>query len=194
MAYLIGITGQIASGKSYVSNILREHFKYLVFDADAIVKKFYNDEKVKKQILKIFPHALTADNQLNKYEIAKQVFNERQKKMQLQKIFHPIIKSELLKFHSKNQRHKLLFAEVPLLFEANLHIYCNYVICAYVHEELRRKRFEIRSSKYKSFFNKISNNQLSNIKKLCLSDFAIYTINNKPQIINQILQILNKLQ
>lgn len=107
----IAITGTIGSGKSEVSKYLN-NLGYDVFDCD----------KQNKDILDKYGYNLLSyhfpdcfDNKmLNKKKLADTVFNNKENKTILEAIMHPLILGRLI-----GRNDELLFAEVPLLFEAN---------------------------------------------------------------------------
>jgi dephospho-CoA kinase len=59
---VLGVTGGLASGKSTVSEYLKEKYKAYIFDADIEAKKLLHTEEVEKQILEIFPEIKSLEN------------------------------------------------------------------------------------------------------------------------------------
>ncbi|MBR1977072.1 dephospho-CoA kinase [bacterium] len=90
----VAITGNIASGKSAVEDILKS-YGYKTLCADKIVANLYQNEKILAQLENTFSTS-------EKKEIAQIVFNDAQKKLELEKIIHPFVKSEILNFFQKN--------------------------------------------------------------------------------------------
>ncbi|MEL0232445.1 MAG: dephospho-CoA kinase, partial [Hyphomicrobiales bacterium] len=69
----VGLTGSIASGKSYVLNLFSDLYNIPTFSSDDCVKELYKSNEelkdfVKKQILK-------KDEEFNKVNISDNVFN-----------------------------------------------------------------------------------------------------------------------
>ena len=109
----IGILGDIGSGKTFVAN----QFGYPVFNADIEVSKIYKNSKSCFKILKKkFPnHIFTFP--INKKEISKLILLNKKNLKKINKIVHPIVRSRMNKFISKNKRKKILVLDIPLLLE-----------------------------------------------------------------------------
>ncbi len=183
----VGITGSIASGKSLVTAALRE-LKYPAFDADFEVRKLYENQDIQKKVLQLFPNLST----INKEYIAKIIYNDTQKRLELNNIFHPLIETKLLEYLTQHQG--LVFADIPLLYETNLERYFDYVICAYAPDYVRLKRFEERTKKIDAniILSLIDNAQMSQEKKASKSDFIVHT--HEPNLMQQLENIIGKIK
>lgn len=138
---LIGITGNIASGKSTVGKILEE-MGYKVIDSDDIVAELYEkDEEMKSEILDLL-------GTLNKKEISKKIFSKDRKskglKSKLEKIIHPRVERELNKWINSHPHEKYLFNLVPQLFEAKLEKRFYKIILITVPREIQVSRLKAR--------------------------------------------------
>ena len=110
---IIGILGDIGSGKSYVA----KHFGYPVFNADYEVSKLYKKNKLiniklKKKLpkfIKSFP--------INKKEIIKAILSNKQNLKIIIKIIHLEIRKKLNSFLRTNKEKKLVVLDIPLLLE-----------------------------------------------------------------------------
>ncbi|YCA43130.1 dephospho-CoA kinase [Bacillus sp. JZ8] len=142
MAITVGLTGGIASGKSTVSAILREH-DIPVIDADIIAREVVEPGKeAYNQIVKRFGRdILGEDGTLNRSALGEIVFNDEQKRQQLNAIVHPAVRKEMLSkrdHYLQNERNVIL--DIPLLFESNLTHLVDKVLLVYVDEEIQLKR------------------------------------------------------
>ncbi|RPK16004.1 dephospho-CoA kinase [Priestia endophytica] len=142
MAITVGLTGGIASGKSTVSAILREH-NIPVIDADIIAREVVEPGKeAYNQIVKRFGRdILEEDGTLNRSALGEIVFNDEQKRQQLNAIVHPAVRKEMLSkrdYYLQNERSVIL--DIPLLFESNLTHLVDKVLLVYVDEEVQLKR------------------------------------------------------
>ena len=109
----IGILGDIGSGKTFVAN----QFGYPVFNADIEVSKIYKNNKSCFKILKKnFPNHIFSFP-INKKEISKLILSNKKNLKKINKIVHPIVRSRMNKFISKNKRKKILVLDIPLLLE-----------------------------------------------------------------------------
>lgn len=139
----IGLTGGIASGKSYVSALIRDHFGIPVVDYDLLTAKAYEDEDVRAKVLDAF-------GTLDKQAIAEAVFEYAQKRKVLESILHPKI-NELAKeverdevdahFGATNPHSTgIVVHDIPLLFELGMQGQFEGVIVVSTPEDVRLKR------------------------------------------------------
>ncbi len=120
----IAITGGIGSGKSTVSQMIRD-MGYPVYSCDEIYAALINNEQYITEIKNAFPTAVQKDR-IDREKLAKIVFNDDSALERLNKIAHPLIMESLLK--QMNTEKGLVFAEVPLLFEGNFESLFNEII------------------------------------------------------------------
>ena len=112
----IAITGGIGSGKSTVSNILRDK-GYPVYSCDEIYKELINSKAYIKEIEKAFP-GVVKQGEIDKKSLAEIIFTNEQERIRLNKIAHPLVMQTLFERMNKTER-EIVFAEVPLLLEGN---------------------------------------------------------------------------
>ncbi len=120
----IAITGGIGSGKSTVSQMIRD-MGYPVYSCDEIYATLIDDEQYIIKIKNAFPTAVQKDR-IDREKLAKIVFNDDSAREKLNKIAHPLIMQSLLQ--KMNGEECLVFAEVPLLFEGNFERLFNEII------------------------------------------------------------------
>ena len=109
----VGILGDIGSGKTFVAN----QFGHPVFNADREVSKIYkNNKSCFKKLKKNFPNHIFSFP-VNKKEISKLILLNKKNLKKINKIVHPIVRSRMNKFISKNKRKKILVLDIPLLLE-----------------------------------------------------------------------------
>lgn len=123
---LIGITGIPGSGKSTLLKLFKEK-GFPAFDSDEVVRKLYKKMAVLKEIKKNFPEFFSPGTFL-KEDFSKYVFSSRKALLKLERILHPEVLKELLKFKEKNKKN-IAVAEVPLLFEKKLEKYFDFTVC-----------------------------------------------------------------
>lgn len=116
---LIGLTGGIGTGKSTVSNILKEK-GYKVIDADEISREVVEVEKpAYKEIVEAFGTLiLFEDGSIDREKLGKLIFTNEDFRKQLNDIVHPYvwqsIKKEITKYCINNH---IVFLDVALLIE-----------------------------------------------------------------------------
>ena len=113
----IAITGSLGTGKSTILKIL-QNLGFSTFSCDEVVKNLYKDSDIQKKIIEIFgKEILSIDGKLNKRKILEKILENNKLKEKLESLFHPLVKEKLLEFIRERKKEKIIFAEVPLLFE-----------------------------------------------------------------------------
>ncbi|GMO61536.1 MAG: hypothetical protein Ta2D_07510 [Rickettsiales bacterium] len=162
---VIGITGNIASGKSTLVKHIKKNFK--VFECDNEVAKLYKQETFLKRISDLLG---TSD----KKEISQIVFNDKAKKKELENLIHPVIEKMCDDFIKENDNERYIFIDVPLLYEVGWDKKCDKVILVSVERDIQKQRF-IKRTGNAELFEKI-------IKEQCdaksISKKADYVIEN----------------
>ena len=176
---IVGLTGGIVSGKSTVARMFRQLGADII-DADNIARAIVQPgEKAWKNIVHYFGKEILKDNQeINRKELARIVFTDKEKLEKLNKITHPeivaIIKNKIEEMRSKDSSDgTICIVEVPLLFEANLEGMMDKIIVVYLNREEQVKRLLIRNSlTQEEAINRIDS-QIPMEKKLKKADYVI---------------------
>ena len=135
----IAITGSIGSGKSEVCSILKD-LGYPVFSADAVVDALYQSERVKAEFVKLFgSSALTCMNEIDKAYVSFRIFNYASERKKVESFLHPLVYQRLID-EAKQTNAKLVFSEVPLLFESNGQAYFDSNVVVTCNEEIALSR------------------------------------------------------
>ena len=135
----IAVTGGIGSGKSTALKILKE-LGGDTFSCDEIYKEIFRSDDYIKKVGTLFSTALK-NNQIDREILSKLVFQAPENRKKLNELAHPLIMRELYNQMEKSEN-KLVFAEVPLLFEENLEAKFDKVIVI-----VREKSARIQSVK-----------------------------------------------
>ncbi len=146
----IGLVGGIASGKSFVANILVE-LGCASVDADRIGHEVLDDPLVKLQIRQEFgDQVFTPSGSLDREKLSGVVFSESQgeaaaqRRSQLELIVHPAIRTEALNrirgFYEMESPPRAIVIDAPLLIEAGWSDTCDEVLFVDTPEPVRRQR------------------------------------------------------
>lgn len=146
---IIGITGGIASGKSTASTYLLEK-GYPVVDADKIAKEIVEPNKpTLQQIVEYFGQEVLLENgSLNREVLGSIVFQDEKARLALNSIMHPAIRKEMLQQANQflNEGNKIVFLDIPLLFESKLTSIVDQTVLIYVPKEIQLERLMRRNS------------------------------------------------
>lgn len=126
----IGLTGNIASGKSHITEIFRS-LGVVAQDSDKVAHAVLENE-ARAEIEKQFG---TSDRKL----LGALVFADDTKLKQLENILHPIVRNKNVNFIKKHQN-KICLIEIPLLFETKAEEIFDYVVYVDVTEETQKQR------------------------------------------------------
>ena len=151
MAIVVGLTGNLASGKSTVATILKELGAHII-DADAIAHQIMKkDSPTWKAIVDEFGGAiLNPDGSINRKSLASIVFNSPERLKRLNAITHPPIRAEIerrTELIKRSSPHAIIVVEAALLIEAGSHQKVDVVVLvtSTEKEQIRRaiKKFSI---------------------------------------------------
>ncbi len=126
---VLGLTGNLASGKSTVLKLLKRKGA-VAFDADKKIHRYYADKEseIYCKVSSLFPQAVHK-GRIRRRKLANIVFIDNHKLKALEKIVHPFIIEELKQWiKSKKTKSGIYIAEAPLLFEKNLTAYFDQII------------------------------------------------------------------
>ncbi len=142
---LIGITGGIGSGKSFLSRAL-QGVGYLVYDCDVQAKRIINEnEHVRMAITHLFGEKAYKNGVYNTQYIASLVFEQPDLLLQLNAIVHPAVREDLQKWVLEQQKN-ILFVESAIMIQSGLVQLCEAIILVTAPLELRIERVAKRSN------------------------------------------------
>ena len=141
---LVGLTGGIASGKSMVSGLFHERGASII-DADQIAHEVIRPPGDPwKEIVNVFgKNILLPDQSIDRKKLAKIVFDDSEKREELNAIVHPYVFAEEEKQRKeiveKDPKAVVIF-DIPLLIETRSYELMDKVILVYVDRALQITR------------------------------------------------------
>lgn len=117
--YII-ITGQIASGKSSISELIKNRNKnYLVLDADDQIKELYKRgaELYKVLVNEFGDSILNEKGNISKAKLRRTVFLNDENREKLNELTHPVILKNMVSL-AKESEADVVFLQIPLLNES----------------------------------------------------------------------------
>jgi dephospho-CoA kinase len=146
-AKIIGLTGNIASGKSTVAGLLSA-LGIAVVDADQIAREAVKPgTKALEKITKNFGDDLLLSNgELNRTKLRERVFKDDAARRKLESLLHPAIQklSELEFERLKKQGAKLIIYEASLLIEAGRYKDFDGILVVICPKEIQLQRLRER--------------------------------------------------
>ena len=146
MGKIIGITGGIASGKSTVTEFLRQN-GFEVVDADAVVHQL---QKPGGRLYRILvdhfgENILLENDELNRPLLASLIFSNSEEREWSKQTQGQIIREELWDLRDKlAQTEDVFFMDIPLLFEQDYASWFDETWLVYVSRDTHLDRFVIR--------------------------------------------------
>jgi dephospho-CoA kinase len=173
----LGLTGGIASGKSTVSAMLAARGAKIV-DADQVAREVVlPGEPALESIVSVFGQAvLNADGTLNRSELGRVVFGDRERLGQLESILHPAIRSRMWKqmdAYLEEDPDLLVVADIPLLFETGQASLYDGVMVVYIPRALQMERLMVRNALNAEQAKQRIDLQMDIEEKRRLADFII---------------------
>ena len=192
MRKIIGITGGIASGKSTVTNFLRQK-GFEVVDADALVHQLQKPCGRLYQILveHFGEKVLLEDGELNRPLLASLIFSNSEDREWSKETQGQIIREELSSLRDKfAQTEDIFFMDIPLLFEQDYASWFDETWLVYVSRDTQLDRLMNRDqlSKESAETRLASQWPLEEKKK-----FATYILDNngsREQLLSQVASLL----
>lgn len=192
MRKIIGITGGIASGKSTVTNFLRQK-GFEVVDADALVHQLQKPGGRLFQILveHFGEKVLLEDGKLNRPLLASLIFSNSEEREWSKETQGKIIREELGSLRDKlAQTDDVFFMDIPLLFEQDYASWFDETWLVYVSRDTQLDRLMNRDqlSKESAETRLASQWPLEEKKK-----FATYILDNngsREQLLSQVVTLL----
>ena len=196
---VIGLTGGIGTGKSTVSQILKEK-KFPVIDLDIISHEVIKFPKVVEKIVENFGKEVLEYNNTGNWIVSREklgrvIFGNREKRLILNSVMHPeilrIMREKILECKKEN---KIIFVEIQLLFEVQWEKEFDYILLVSAEKETQIKRILSRDNRSKEEALSIINSQMSLDEKKKRSDYVIENDGNIQDLERKIDGFLKKIE
>jgi len=189
----IGLTGGIGAGKSTVSKYLIKK-GYVVLDADLIAKDLIKEdgESVSDIVSLLGEEVLNNDGSLNRKSIAKIVYNDEYLLHEYEKLTTYKVIDYMLTLMDLLEDEKIVFADVPLLFEKGMYLEMDYNWVVITDDKLRINRILERDKIPEEMIRDIIKNQMPQNEKIKLSDEVLDNSESVENLYKQIDDLLSK--
>ena len=196
MTKTIAITGGIGSGKStFCSKLKEKGFK--IHSSDEQVAKIYkNPEKKFVTYLRTIGLSKSISKKnIDKKIISKIIFENKQIRKKLELYIFKIVRKKRSDFikKEKQKKTKLIFIDIPLLFENNLEKQFNKVISIIAPKRVRLKRLKKTRKMTENQFKNITRSQTSDVIRKKKSDYVIYNNSTLKDYKIKINKLISKL-
>jgi dephospho-CoA kinase len=172
MAYIIGLTGGIGSGKTTLVNYM-ESLGIPVFIADEEAKKAMQSPHVLEEVKTSFGNSIFENGQLNRQQLASIVFSNPDKLKELNSIIHPEVKMLFAIWLDQHKTLPFVIYEAAILFESGSYQNCDYIITVTAPLEDRITRVMKRDNCSRELVLQRINAQLTDEERAAKSNFVI---------------------
>ena len=194
MGKIIGITGGISSGKSTVTNFLRQR-GFQVVDADALVHQLQAPGgRLYNILVEHFGYQVVLKNgQLNRPLLASLIFSNPEEQEWSKETQGQVILEELATLKNQlSQTEAIFFMDIPLLFEQGYESWFDEVWLIYLDRETQIERLMNRDKLSLEAAESRLASQWSLDKKKKLATHIIDNSGSLDQLLSQIISLLER--
>jgi dephospho-CoA kinase len=173
----IALTGGIATGKSYVGNLLREAGVPIV-DADVLSREVValGTPGLAAVRQRFGPDSIRRDGTMDRIRIGQIIFKDKRARQDLEAIIHPAVQRAIEKFFDTlPKRTPFAVADIPLLFETKREGQFTSIIVVACPKDMQLQRLMERSKLSKEDAERRLAAQLPIDQKVKKADYVIRT-------------------
>jgi dephospho-CoA kinase len=193
MSLVIGLTGGIASGKSTVSNMLKE-MNITVIDADIEARlAVEKGELAYQKIVAEFGDDIVLPNgDIDRQKLGSIIFHNAEKRQLLNSIVHPEVRKRMNDQveAARTRGEQVIILDIPLLFESKLTYMVEKTILVYVDREIQLIRLMERNALSLEDAEARIKSQMPLSEKVALSDAVINNNGSTTETKKQVIEVL----
>lgn len=191
MAFILGVTGGIATGKSTVVDVFRKAGVPIV-DGDLIAREIVEPgQPALKALVAAFGEEILTEARLNRKKLGEIVFNDPAKRQLLDRLLDGYLRGAITdQIKDAAKKAPLVVADIPLLYEADYQQYMDQVAVVYIPKELQLTRLMQRDHLTKDAALQRMKSQLSIEEKRQKADFLFDNQGTREETRQQVLRWL----
>jgi dephospho-CoA kinase len=118
--FIVGLTGNLGSGKSLIAKIFRI-LAVPVYNADDVSKTFLTDKIVREKIRNTFGQGVfTNTNEVDRKALGKIVFSDSRALLNLNAILHPLVREDFSTWCTSHKEKPYIIQEAAIIYESGL--------------------------------------------------------------------------
>ncbi|OED35655.1 dephospho-CoA kinase [PVC group bacterium (ex Bugula neritina AB1)] len=179
---VLGLTGGIGSGKSFVMEIISHYEGVVTLSADRITRFVLQKGQVGySEVVNAFgEEILSEDQEIDRKRLGGLVFEDRHKLLDLEKLVHPLVREHLKKniceieeSQESEEKKTCLVIEIPLLYEAGFEDLVDKVLVVACTEDKQFERCYKRDGLSEKDVRQRTIRQMPLREKVAKADFVI---------------------
>lgn len=195
---LVGLTGGIASGKSIVTQVLRELGAHII-DADKIVHDLLsNGQDAHREVVEHFgPAIVAADGTVDRRKLGEIVFNDAAERAWLNQCIHPRVfeaYQHQLKHIGERDPDSIVIMDAALLIETGYHKRMDRLIVIYAREEDQMARLMARDGFTEEHARARIRSQMPLEEKKAFADHVIDNTGPREETERQAREVFDRLK
>ncbi|WP_133140173.1 dephospho-CoA kinase [Legionella genomosp. 1] len=191
--FTIGLTGNIASGKSTVINLFKSLGANIIIADDIARELTQSGSPVLETIKAHFgPSVITAGNELNRAALRRIIFDDAKERLWLEALLHPLIQKTIAERIAWHNSTTYSVIEIPLLKDRNNYPYLDRILALIANEEVQIARVIARDHCDVAQAKKIIASQPSIEERKAIADDLLINDGNLDELINNIKNLHEK--
>lgn len=204
---VIGITGGIGAGKSYVAKLLHEHFGIPTYDCDREAKRLNNQSaEIRQSLIQLVgPQVYGPDGSLQRHILADYLFASLEHARQINAIVHPVVRQDFKEWVDRQHTPstgqaapgrqqttdtRIVALESAILFESGFDQLCHKTITVTAPLHLRIQRACQRDGADPEAIRRRIRLQASDDIRTQRADYVIPNDGNDPELISNLETII----
>ena len=185
MAFVVGLTGGIGSGKSLAAQFFSQ-LGALVIDADQLARSaIERGSEGFDEVLLRFGDTVLTNGDIDRVALGQIVFENPQAKKDLEAIIHPRIRIEFEEAVASLEPNQIMVYEIPLLVETNAADRFDFIVTVESDPELRKQRLRARGM-FHSDIEKRMASQASEDERRAIADCVLTNDGSEDDLLRQV--------
>ena len=185
MAFVVGLTGGIGSGKSLAAQFFSQ-LGALVIDADQLARSaIERGSEGFDEVLLRFGDTVLKNGDIDRVALGQIVFENPEAKKDLEEIIHPRIRAEFEEAVASLNPGQIMVYEIPLLVETNAADRFDFVITVESDEQLRKQRLRARGM-FHSDIEKRMASQATEEQRRAIADCVLTNDGSEDDLLRQV--------
>jgi dephospho-CoA kinase len=185
VAFVIGLTGGIGSGKSLAAQYFSQ-LGALVIDADQLARAaIERGSEGFDEVLLRFGDSILKNGDIDRTALGQIVFEDLQAKKDLEAIIHPRVRIEFEEAVASLNPGQILVYEIPLLVETKAAERFDFIITVESQAELRKQRLRGRGM-FQLDIEKRMSLQASEQERRAIADCVITNDSGEDELLRQV--------